>query len=237
MYRVLNVMLGMLLAAAAARASPYWIEYEPANGLFPEESGWTRYYAYGGGERWIEDGAFVLDTRGSPGIYDYYVKHMYGTLDPAPGEIFDMQWRLRIEEPPGITDLDVGVFSDDKWGVGFHFDADAIRSVFEEGVEAWFTPGVFHDFDFISSDMRNYTLYIDGVAAIEGSFWLSLTPSEVGWGDDVQGRTSLSRWDYFSFGVTPEPSACWVALLATALFGRGVARCTVHRASKEECHV
>ena len=53
--------------------------------------------------------------------------------------------------------------------------------------------------------MRAYDLYIDGNLAISGSFWFSLTPSRVFWGDSIQGGASLTHWDYFRFGVVPEP--------------------------------
>ena len=79
-----------------------------------------------------------------------------------------------------------------------------IESTFESGVSASFEPGVAHTFDFRSGDMRTYVLAIDGVPAISGNFWLSLTPSRALWGDMVGGGGSLARWDYFRFGVVPE---------------------------------
>jgi hypothetical protein len=131
---------------------------------------------------------------------------MWGALDPEPGETFVMQWRLQIDEAHG-PDVTVGVFSDDEWAVGFQLNDESIVSVFESDTSASFLPGVFHDYELRSCDMREYELYIDGTWAITGSFWLSVTESEVGWGDGVQGASSLSRWDYFRFGVVPEPTA------------------------------
>lgn len=194
MVRWLNLMLGFLLLTSSARGTPYLVDYEPSSGLYPEQTGWSRYIDYGGAERSIEDGALLLDSRASLGIMDYYIKYMNGTLDPDPGETFFMQWRLKIDETVNGNDLDVWLFSDQSWSVAFHFDADTIQSAYELGVQAPFAPGIFHDYDLVSPDMRSYTLYIDGAPAIQGSFRHLLGgASEAGWGDDVQGSTSLSR--------------------------------------------
>jgi hypothetical protein len=204
MFRVLNVILGMLLATAAARASPYWIEYEPGNGHFPEEEGWWRLTSFGGDQRWLDDGWLVMDGMADPQIQDYYRLDMGGSLDPGPAEVFVVQWRVRIDDLQWYYDPEVGVFSDEKWAVGFVMSLRQIESEFEQGVSASFEPGVDHTFDFRSADMRTYVLSIDGVPAIEGDFWLSLTPSRVLWGDGVYGGASMARWDYFRFGVVPE---------------------------------
>ena len=222
--RWLNLMVGFLMLMGSARGTPYLVDYEPSSGLYPEQTGWSRYIDYGGAQRSIEDGALVLDSRASMGIMDYYVKYMNGTLDPDPGETFVMQWRLRIDEMLGGTDLDVGVFSDQRWALGFNFDAGVVRSVFETGVQAPFTLGVFHDYELTSADMRSYTLLMDGEPLIAGQFRHLVTASEVGWGDDVQGSTSLSRWDYFRFGVVPEPGMCQAVLLGAGVVARRASR-------------
>ncbi len=208
MTRILFYLMVSALLATVASADEYWITYEGND--FPENEGWQR-ISYGQPERWIEDGCLVIDSRGSVSWVEFYQLNMGGNLDPGPGELFVMQWRLRIDEAYG-ADITVGVFSDDKWAAAFQLDADTISSVFELDTSAPFLPDVFHEFELRSSDMRSYDLYIDDDLAIEGSFWLSLTDSLVGWGDDVQGAASLSRWDCFRFGVVPEPSS---ALLFT----------------------
>ena len=90
-----------------------------------------------------------------------------------------------------------------------------------------FEPGVFHEFELRTRDMRDYELYIDGNLAISGSFWLSLTWSRAFWGDSIQGGASLARWDYFRFGVVPEPNSL-LALLA-------IAPCVLRRKSAAQC--
>jgi hypothetical protein len=211
MFRVLDMLLAMLLAAAAARASPYWIEYEPANGHFPEEEGWWRLTGYGGDQRSIEDGWLVMDGTADPRIYDYALMEG-GPVDPGPGELFVAQWRIRVDEAGYYYDPGVGIFSDEKWAAGFVMSATAIYSVFEMEVSASFEPGVPHTFEFQSSDMRTYVLSIDGAPAINGSFWLSLTGPAIAWGDIVDGGFSLARWDYFRFGVVPECNSCVMSI-------------------------
>ncbi|MEW6198463.1 MAG: hypothetical protein AB1601_07360 [Planctomycetota bacterium] len=194
----------LLLPASAVRASPYWIAYEGND--FPENEGWLRWTGGGGGQRSIEDGWFVLDTRASLGIYDYYEKRLGGALDPGPGETFVMQWRLLVGELQGRKDPVAGVFSDEKWAVGFEYASDALWSVFEPGVNYPFEPGIPHTYELRSDDMRTDRLYVDDLLALEGSFWLSLTSPRVGWGDGIKGAASLSQWDYVRFGVVPEPA-------------------------------
>jgi hypothetical protein len=212
----------LLLPAGAARASPYWIAYEGND--FPENEGWLRWTAGGGGHRSIEDGWFVLDTRASISIYDYYEIRLNGTLDPGPGETFVMQWRLLVEDDAG-RDVCIVLYSDDKWGVGFHFGRDRLWSTFEVNVNHGFEPGVAHDYELRSTDMRQYDLYLDSQLALKGSFWLSLVPSRVAWGDGTQGAASLSRWDHVRFGVVPEPTAGIVSVCGYLWLSMGSRRC------------
>jgi hypothetical protein len=212
MTRILLFLILCVLVVSSASAEEYWIAYEADD--FPENEGWWHIWGGGTAERRIEDGMFVLDTLHDPHIADFYQMNMYGSLDPAPGEVFVMQWRLRIDEIHG-PDIGLAIFSDDRWAVGLSFEEGTVTSSFESGVSAVFEPWVFHEFEFRSDDMQAYQLYIDGDLAMEGSFWLSLTDSKVNWGDGVQGASSLSRWDYVRFGVIPEPSC---GFLLTAAF-------------------
>jgi hypothetical protein len=217
MFRMFNAIVTMLLVVGAARASPYCIEYEPANGQFPEEEGWERITSHGGDQRSIEDGWLVMDGMASTAIMDYYRMYMDGALDPGPGELFVMRWRVCVDDLYGHVDPGAGVFADDDWAVGFNMSLSDIRSVWEPGVDASFEPYVPHTFEFSSADMREYTLSIDGIPAIEGSFWLSLWDSRVQWGDGVSGAASLARWDYFGFGVVPECDSLLSASTAALL--------------------
>lgn len=213
MMRLLCFLSFLTLAASGLRADQYWIAYEGND--FPENQGWTRMTGpLGGAQRWIENGSLVIDSRASVQIIDANRMELNGNLDPDPGELFVAQWGLRIDEVIGRVDPAVGIFSDDKWAAAFQFDETTIFSTFETGVSAPFARSVFHEFELRSWDMRSYELYIDGNLAISGFFWLSLIPSRVFWGDSIQGGASLARWDYFRFGVVPEPAT----FLTVALF-------------------
>lgn len=209
--RGLQVLVTVLLAAGAARASPYWVAYE-GNDL-PENEGWERVTGAGGGQRSIEDGWFVLDTRASISIVDWYEKRLNGALDPGPGETFVMQWRLLIDELQGNHDPTISVRSDENWIVGLAFSADRVVSFFEYPLGYTFEPGIPHTYELRSEDMRTYCLYVDDVPALEGSFKLKAEGSRVAWGDGVQGSASLTKWDYVRFGTVPEPAPLITCIL------------------------
>jgi hypothetical protein len=213
----------LLLPASAARASPYWIAYEGND--FPENEGWLRFTGQGGAQRWIEDGALVIDSRADPFICDYYQRRHGGGLDPGPGETFVLQWKITVDEVKvGSSDATIALFSDDKWGVGLSISETQIWSAFEPGVSAPFTPYVAHEFELRSTDMRSYVLTIDGQPTIQGSFWLSLVSSEVSWGDDVVGSSGLAHWDYFRYGVVPEPQTGFLMAFISLFAARAATR-------------
>jgi len=194
--------LGVLVPQAGA--DEYWIAYEGND--FPENEGWTRSYGAGGADRWIDDGVLVLDGRADSSIYDSY--SMLRSVDPGPGELFLMRWRLKVDEVTvGHSDPIVGVFSDESWSVGFRFSETHVFNVDDLGMNASFEPGIFHRFELRSWDMRSFELSIDDTVALTGDFVHVITASKVAWGDGVVGAASLSRWDYFEFGVIPEPSS------------------------------
>jgi hypothetical protein len=203
-----NSLVILVSLAASLRADQYWVAYEGND--FPENEGWTRHVREGGARRSIEEGALVLDSRESVLITDWY--SLTRSIDPTPGEHFLLQWRLLIDESFPSVDATVSVFSDSSRGVGFEFDENGIRSVFEGGVAANFAAGTVHDFELRSDDMQTYDVRIDGDLAIHGEFVDVFTRSQVSWGDGIFGGSSLTNWDYFRFGVVPEPQP-WLLLI------------------------
>ena len=221
MIRTLCITLVLMLCVTTGRAEPYWVAYEGND--FPENEGWMRLWYDGFAERSIEESVLVIDSLHDIAVADFYRLNMNGSLDPEPGEVFVLQWRLQVDQVIGLDDPGISVFSDERWTVGFNFSETTVYSGFEPGVSAAFEPGIFHEFELRSHNMQDYELFIDDELAIVGSFWLSLSASRVGWGDTVQGAASLSRWDYVRFGVVPEPPSV-ILLLCVAIVCCGVGR-------------
>ena len=216
MMRLFALATSVLLATAPVWAEPYWYAYEGND--FPENEGWERWVSDPAPERWLEDGNLVIDSRGLVGSTDDYGIRFDSGVDPGPGETFIMSWGLTVEE---TTHRDPGVYvhSDEAWSVAFIFDTDSLISFYEPTVYVELEPYVYHEYEMRSSDMRNYELYIDGDLAIEGVFFQGFFPLVVGFGDIVSS-TSLASWDYFRFGVVPEP-ATWLMIAITLPLFRG----------------
>lgn len=206
--------------SSTAGAEPYWVRYDGTD--FPENQGWTRTTYAGGATRSLEDGWLVLDGRQDIMIADAYT--MSRPIDPDPDELFIMRWGLQVDDVTGWADPSVGVRSDEAWAVAFAFSESRIIDAFDLSISVNFEAGVPHEFELRSSDMRQYELYIDGIVALTGSFTHVVTTSKVIWGDDIVGAASRSRWDYFQFGVVPEPCTGLglVLMMFTGINGRRV---------------
>ena len=204
----------LLLFIAAALAQPamaeqYWVAWEGND--FPENEGWERIVnGPQPADRTLADGIMTMDGLADTQIDDYY--RMERTLNPEPGEEFVMQWRLRVNEVignPPAYDPGVAVWSDDDWTVSLLFGTDFVYS-FHENIQISVDPGVYHTCEFRTSDMRTYDLVVDGVLIHTGSFWEpTFRQSRVHWGDRARGSASFVDWDYFRFGVVPEPATFW----------------------------
>ena len=166
----------------------------------------------------------MIDSRADVRIYDAYEMVFDHPVDPSPGESFILRWRLKVDATTGYYDQSIGVTSDaagpdEFYEVQFGFRVDTVLSTFEHGTSAPIVPGVFHDYELWSADMRTYRLYVDGGLALTGSFVEVFGPPRIAFGDTLQGGTSLAEWDYVRFGVIPEPPALG-ALLAAGVFAR-----------------
>ncbi|MBU0617068.1 MAG: hypothetical protein KKI02_05075, partial [Planctomycetes bacterium] len=208
----LTAVLGALVAQAGAE--PYWIAYEGND--FPENEGWTREInAAGGANRWIEDGALVIDSLHNAAIIDDYF--IEGISDPGPGELFVAEWRVLQEETLFWYDAGVVIARSAVPGhVFFVYDVDEIL-VWREWEQIPITPGEWHACRIETEDMVEYTLWIDDGEVFTGLFEdQSLLESFVVWGDMFNGAASLTRWDYVRFGVVPEPSAVCLVIAGLA---------------------
>ena len=212
----LTAALGLLVSSG--RADEYWITYE-GNDL-PENEGWERHSSDPPAERWLEEGSLFIDSRADLHTTDNYTVYFDGGLDPEPGETFVMRWKLNVHEAGPWEDPGVYVISDELWAVLFVFAEGYVSSTHEANVSAEFEAGMFHEFEMRSGNMRSYELYIDGDLAIEGVFFEGFFSPCAGWGDVVHGGASLAQWDYFRFGVVPEPAAWLMTTISLPLLRR-----------------
>jgi hypothetical protein len=214
MRMLMFVMAALGVLVAPAGAEQFWVSYE-GNDL-PENEGWTRHTGAGGADRWIEDGALVIDSLHDVHIYDVAVMEHW--MDPEPGELFVAEWRLLVEEESGDQDPGVAIARSFEPGfVAFYFGPNLAWNGLDN---LWWNiePGVFHTYRFESYDMVDFDFFIDDELAQEGSFHApSSNQSYISFGDKLDGRASLSRWDYLRFGVVPEPSGSVLGLAAASL--------------------
>jgi len=226
-----RAMLGGLLVAlgsVSARGEPVWIAWEGDD--WPEAVGYTRSWGnwqglhQGGANRTLEDGVLTYDSLYDPGVWDSYYMEDAVSLNPQDDEVFVCQWRLKVDVVDGPDDPGIGIVSDDGWALGFAFAEDHIRSIFEDYLEIPFAPYAWHEYRIVSTDMRQYALWIDGQVARLGTFGAVFPGSYVGWGEGTQGAASLHHWDYFRFGIVPEPRALAILVLAWVTVSRGARR-------------
>ncbi len=199
------LLVGVALRAFAS-ASEYWIAWEGDD--WPEDQGWTRYWgdAQGvyhgqGAQRTLADGMLTYNSLFDPSVYDVSKISRPGQMDPGPGELFVMEWRLNVEQVVGFADPGVGFDSDDMWALGLYYAYDRIYSESEGLLAIPFAPGGFHDYCLVSPDVRSYDLYIDTVFSHHGTLRQGVFQSRLMWGDSGQGAASVHTWDYFRFGV------------------------------------
>jgi hypothetical protein len=210
MKRLLIFVAALSCAAACpALGEQYWIAYEGDD--YPENEGWTRVYGDGNWppedepDRWIEDGELVIDTSRDDPLWEYY---QLPVADPGPGEMFVAEWRVRSEILSGPYDNTVIVARDASPGyVGVRFEAQGLQ-ILNEDLVIPLDPGEPHAFRLESNAMDTYALWIDAQIAHIGFFYTdTLLQSFTGFGAGVQGASSISYWDYFRYGVVPEPTS------------------------------
>ena len=204
---MLKIAAAVFLAAlvCGAGADEYWFAYEGND--FPENEGWLRSFSDPAAERWLEGGSLFIDSRADVDITESYGMKREDGINPEPGETFIARWRLQVHELVGFADPGVSILSDDRYALIFIFSERRVWSAYEANVYADFEPYVFHRFELRSENMRDYELFIDDQLAIEGVFKETFFGPGVGFGDLVRGGASLAEWDYFRFGVVPEPSS------------------------------
>jgi hypothetical protein len=210
------LLLGFLTAAASA--TPYYVGFE--GDRMPEEvPGYVRHFGGGGATRSIEtdpngNNYLVIDSLASQMIYDYAVCPRQ--MDPyGPEEVFGAEWRLAVVEQYGYYNDVAGFVSDGGNWVAFEYALDHVTSL---GDGSWSYPisvGDFHTYRIESPDMETYRLWVDAYLVHAGAWEPGVTYAAGLFGDPSQGAgaRSLAKWDYFRFGVVPEPDSVIQILL------------------------
>jgi len=216
----LCVLAAVFCVVGAANAGQFWVAYEGDD--YPENQGWQR--ACGneqgddddkyGANRSLDNGIFILDSLSNYHIYDFY--RTKRTIDPGPGEMFVAEWRVLID--PRSDPRDVGVYIFRALSPGHTYFKFGPNSVYIEpgDITIGLEEGVFHSYRFESRDMQSFALSIDDTITLDGYFNdNSVLQYYVTFGDGVQGECSLSQWDYFRYGIVPEPAAATSVLCFT----------------------
>ncbi|MFN0137922.1 MAG: hypothetical protein ACKVS9_17605 [Phycisphaerae bacterium] len=221
MWSAIRTFACMSVLAGTAWASPYWVACEGND--YPENEGWIRNVdGPAPAQRSLSDGIMTLDGLADRQIDDWYL--LERPLDAGADETFIMQWRLRVNainsHPLYPYDQSVAMFTDTDRGLSLVYGVHGFRNYFED-VNFTYAPHEFHSFELRSTDMLTYQLWMDGTVIHAGVFWdPAVTSSYVAWGDGVQGSASISEWDYFRFGVVPEPTSFFtLTALSVACFG------------------
>ncbi len=207
--------LGLFLFALSgvSRADQYWVAWEGND--FPENEGWERSHYVNGPPaiRTLADGIMTLDGMESVEVTDMY--RMYRPLNPGPGEEFVAQWRLRVNangNPTFPYDPGVAIYGDNYEHVLLVFGVNEFYSILERRF-ASFDQDMFHTWAFRSSNMGTFSLALDDTVVYAGVFAQAVAVGgRISWGDLVYGSNSLSEWDYFRYGVVPEPTSCFSLL-------------------------
>jgi hypothetical protein len=94
---------------------------------------------------------------------------------------------------------------------------------------------VWHEYRVVSADLRVYDLFVDGELVHQGTLEHVFPGSLAGFGDAGQNFTSgsLHHWDYFRFGVVPEPCASELLVLMWVIVWRGARRGSLAYACRE----
>ncbi len=200
----MRFLLLAILAIGVPRASAdWWYTYEASDGTFPEQQGWQRNTDAGGAQRWLEDGAFVLDASADPAIIESYSRGMGPLPDPNdPTHAFVCDWRLQVASMTGWWNPTFFVSFQGYGEVMLGFKMDCIYSLDEHKYIAYFAPSVFHSFRLATTDMDFYTLAVDGVVVYAGDvFTWPAWDSGVQFGDAGTAVAGVSRWNYVRYGV------------------------------------
>jgi hypothetical protein len=191
---------------------------------YPENEGWEREGTGDRSVRSLADGVMTMDSLNNVSGQDYY--SAYGAPDPAPGEELVVQWRARVNEiewdnPNFRYDPGWSLNTADGWFVAFVLGIDELHDLMQQ-VDTPFVARAYHAWELRSGNLRTFNVWLDGDLVSTGEFVLTLPGASVQWGDFVWGPTSSVDWDYFRFGVVPEPPVLSSVVLFFLSFSRQI---------------
>ncbi len=161
--------------------------------------------------RYIEDGVFVDDCLGHSPSYDGY--RIDRPLSPGAGERFIAEWRLWVDARTEYYSVSVAIAAENPpRGISFQFGADGMRV---SGIQAIIplAEDQWHVVRFESDDLFSYDLFVDETWVYAGELNQLLLESYVAFGNGGTNSRQLSKWDYFRFGVVPEPNGWWTSVV------------------------
>ncbi|MBU0638067.1 MAG: hypothetical protein KKB50_04320 [Planctomycetes bacterium] len=227
----------LLLSTPVAQADPFYLRYDPHEGRFPEQEGWGRYWSDPEDKliRSVDNGVFRLDTRGSAYIWDTY-EAISSAFILGPAEELRVRWRMHTLETDadyGRSDVvlivinEAGAYAEVFLAAEYVSEDEILGGTAEH---FWpIDPALAHTYDFVSTDMLAYDLYVDGQHAFQGQFhdYAWRPKPRIAFGDAIVGYTSLSEWEYVEIEVIPEPNTALTLLLATMGIVRIRGRCAL----------
>ncbi|MDX9976388.1 MAG: hypothetical protein RBU21_25660 [FCB group bacterium] len=157
------VLAALLILAATAHGTPYWIAWEGDD--IPENEGWLWVWGFengpqqGGAARTLATGIMTLDGLGSDQIWDGY--ELLGDPSPDPGETFRTERRVLIDATGDPFDVSASARYAPPGDAPLDFSASGLRLNSDE-VLIDLEPGVFHDCILTSPDMRSDIPLIHG---------------------------------------------------------------------------
>lgn len=222
-WHAIRTLICAVLLSTAASGNTFWVSYEGND--YPENEGWTRRYGsqypyVHGAQRDITDSVLSLDSLGDYQVYDYYYRLLPEELSLGSGEEFVVRWRNRVDAVEGYRGPSVTIIGRDSLA-SFHFEPDAIILTPQYGeVSLSVAPGVFHAYELRTGNWRHFDLFIDGQLRLQAPFdSIHYQDDRISFGDTNSSAGTLSHWDFFRYGIVPEPAtlALLVAGLSVAL--------------------
>ncbi len=213
--RILFCALVLCWVPSAQGESVFSLRYD-ARFQYPESLGWQRHHS-SGVTRTLGSGVLRVSADDA---FDFYTIQS-DAFSLADGESLVVRWRMRTLEggKTGPGQVTLAIHNESAESAWFTLSEGFVADTALMTGPIFVETGVFHEYEFRTDDMSDYTLMVDGELAIDGTFSPSPgTPdsNSVSWGDSFigSGAQSIAEWDFVEVTVVPEPGAAMVLLVA-----------------------